>query len=117
MRKTLVTAALLFVTTLPVFAGKKLAGTMTLRDFQPYGVKDKEHKHQAYDLSFAAAGKFYTCRTDPGKSMNATDFVVGSDMKYKINGNKAEVETPQGKEAKCKVVRVEAAPQSDAITR
>jgi hypothetical protein len=110
MRKASVATALLFVTTLAAFAGKKFAGTTTLKDSQPYGVKDKEHKHQAYDLSFAAEGKNYTCRTDPGKSMNATDFVVGTDMKYKIDGNKAEIKTPQGKDVKCKVVRVEATP-------
>jgi hypothetical protein len=78
--------------------------------FQPYGTKDQEHKHQAYDLSFRAQGKDYTCRTDPGKSMNATDFVIGTDMKYKINGNKAEIKTPQDKKVKCKIVRVEAIP-------
>jgi hypothetical protein len=65
MRKVTLAASLLLVVTLPAFAGKKLEGTMTLKDSQPYGIKDKEHKHQAYDLSFQAEGKGYTCRTDP----------------------------------------------------
>jgi hypothetical protein len=110
MRKAILATAILFVISLPTFAGDKLEGSTTLKDFQPYGVKDKEHKHQAYDLSFQAAGKSYICRTDPGKSMNATDFVVGTDVRYKIDGDKAKIKTPQNKEAECKIIRVEATP-------
>jgi hypothetical protein len=110
MRKAPLTACLLFAMSLPAFAAKKLEGTMTLKDSQPYGTTDKEHKHQAYDLSFQAEGKNYTCRTDPKKSMNATDFVVGTEMNYKIDGNKAEIKTHEGKSVQCKIVRVEAVP-------
>jgi hypothetical protein len=93
--------------TLPACAAK-IKGTATLKDSQPSGVKDKEHKHQAYDLSFEAQGKSYTCRTDSGKSMNATDFVVGTQINYEIDGDKTKIKTPQGKQVECKVVRVEA---------
>ena len=110
MRKTILAASLLFAVTLTASAGNKLQGTMTLKDLQPFGTQDKEHKHQAYDLSFQAEGKNYTCRTDSGKSTNATEFVVGTDMKYQINGNKAKIKTPQDKELQCKIVRVEAIP-------
>jgi hypothetical protein len=110
MRKPTLAASLLFAVTLTASAGNKLQGTMTLKDLQPFGTKDKEHKHQAYDLSFQAEGKNYTCRTDSGKSTNATDFVVGTDMKYQIDGNKAKIKTPQDKELQCKIVRVEAIP-------
>jgi hypothetical protein len=108
MRKAIMAAALLFATALSAFAENKLQGTMTLKDSQPFGIKDKEHKHQAYDLSFQAEGKDYTCRTDAGKSMNATDFVVGTAMRYKIDGNKAEIRTAQNRKVNCKIVRVEA---------
>jgi len=101
-------AASLFAVTVTTLAGKKLEGTTTLKDSQPYGTKDKEHKHQAYDLSFQAEDKSYTCRTDPKKSMNATDFVVGTEMKYKVDNNKATIKSPKGKEVECKIVRVEA---------
>jgi hypothetical protein len=97
-----------FAITVPALAGKTLEGTTTLKDSQPYGTKDKEHKHQAYDLSFQAEDKSYTCRTDPKKSMNATDFVIGTEMRYKIDNNKAKIKSLQGKEAQCKIVRVEA---------
>ena len=40
--------------------------------------------------------------------MNAIDFVVGTDVTYKIDGNKAKIKTPQNKEVECKIVRVEA---------
>ncbi|WP_433968025.1 hypothetical protein [Tunturiibacter gelidiferens] len=43
----------------------KLNGSAALKDLQPFGTTDKEHKHQAYDLSFDAEGHSYTCRTDP----------------------------------------------------
>jgi hypothetical protein len=110
MRKAPLAACLLFAISLPAFAAKKLEGKMTLKDLQPYGTTDKEHKHQAYDLSFLTEGKHYTCRTDPKKSMNATDFVVGTEMNYKIDGNKAEIKTNEGKSVQCKIVRVEAVP-------
>ena len=42
--------------------------------------------------------------------MNATDFVVGTDMNYKIDGNKGEIKTNEGKSVQCKIVRVEAVP-------
>ena len=97
----------LFALTVPVFGGNKVEGTANLKDLQPYGTKDKEHKHQAYDLSFNAEGKGYTCRTDPDKSMNATDFVVGSSVKYEIDGKKVKIKTPEDKQVECKIVRVE----------
>jgi hypothetical protein len=87
---------------------KKFKGLAILKDSQTAGVKDKEHKHQAYDLSFEAQGKSYTCRTDYNKSMNATDFVIGTQMKYEIDGNKAKIESHEGKKVDCKIVRVEA---------
>jgi hypothetical protein len=92
-------------TTLPSFADK-LKGDSTLKDNQPYGTKDTEHKHQGYDLTFDAQGKTYTCRTDPGHSMNATDFVVGAAIRYEIDNNKANIKTPQNKKVDCKIVRV-----------
>ena len=100
--------ALLVMTAIPAFAAKKVEGTTILKDSQPTGTTDKEHKHQAYDLSFNAAGNLFTCRTSSDKSMNATDFVVGSQMTYQIDGKKAKLKTPEGKEVECKVVRVEA---------
>jgi uncharacterized protein YcfJ len=108
MRKFAAVAAVLFTITLPVFAGNKLQGTALLKDTQPYGVKDKEHKHQAYDLTLQTEDKSYTCRTDPGKSMNATDFVVGTSVTYRIDGSKAKIKTAQNKEVSCAIVRVEA---------
>lgn len=92
----------------PAFAAKS-KGNTTLKDVQTAGMKDKDHKHQAYDLFFNAQGNNYTCRTDSNKSMNATDFVVGTAMKYELDGDKARIESPQGKKVECKVVRVEAA--------
>ena len=82
-----------FAMTLPASA-EKLKGPSTLKDFQPFGTTDKEHKHQAYDLSFEAKGKAYTCRTDSKKSINATDFVVGSQINYEIDNNKGNNQDP-----------------------
>src|ERR1700685_704017 len=56
----------LFIVTLAITAaaGSKIEGTTTLKDFQPSGTTDKKtHKNQQYDLSFAAMGKLYTCRS------------------------------------------------------
>ena len=106
MHKFVLVAALILLTALPASA-KKDEGSSTLKDFQPTGTTDKNHKHQAYDLSFVASGKQYTCRTDSGDSTSATDFVVGSQIKYEIDGNKAKIKTIENKKLECKIVRVE----------
>lgn len=105
------TLALVILAAIPASADK-LKGNTTLKDSQPTGVKDKEHKHQVYDLFFDAGGKSYTCRTNSDKSMNATEFVVGTSLKYEIDGNKTKLETPVGKKVECKIVRVEMTPVS-----
>jgi hypothetical protein len=114
MRKASSTAALtiaILAIALPSFA-EKIKGDTTLKDSQPYGVKDKDHKHQAYDLSFAAQGKIYTCRTDPDHSMSATDFLVGATISYEINKDKARIKTPDDKKVDCTIVRAEISPSS-----
>lgn len=105
-----VLAFLVITISVPAFAGSKLQGTTTLKDSQPAGIKGKDQKHQAYDLSFSTIDKAYTCRTDPNKSVNATDFVVGSSVKYEIDGQKVKIKTTEGKQVECKIVRVEAVP-------
>jgi len=112
MRKALTAAILSLALTLSASA-EKSKGSTTLKDSQPTSdLPDKEHKHQTYDLSFDAQGKTYTCRTNPKKSMDATDFVVGSQIDYEINNNKVKIKTPQKKEVECTVVRVAQAPAS-----
>jgi uncharacterized protein YcfJ len=102
------TIVLLLIMTIGITAaaGSKIEGTTTLKDFQPAGTTDKDHKHQQYDLSFAASGKQYTCRTSEKKSLNPADFVVGSDVKYQIDGNKGKVKNASGKQIECSIVRV-----------
>jgi uncharacterized protein YcfJ len=106
MRKAYTVALLTLAITITATAGSKIEGATTLKDFQPAGTVDKDHKNQQYDLSFAAAGKQYTCRTSEKKSINATDFIVGSDVKYQIDGNKGKVKNSSGKQIECTVVRV-----------
>jgi hypothetical protein len=85
----------------------KIEGITTLKDFQPTGTTDKKtHKNQQYDLSFAASGKEYTCRTEEKESLKATDFVVGAEVKYEIGGNKGKLKSDSGKQVECVIVRV-----------
>jgi hypothetical protein len=105
MRKVYASALLTLAIAITATAGSKIEGAGTLKDFQPAGSPDKDQKQQ-YDLSFAAAGKQYTCRTSEKKSINATDFIVGSDVKYQIDGNKGKVKNSSGKQIECTVVRV-----------
>ena len=108
--KKMMLIALMAGMALPLSA-EKIKGSSTLKDCQPTAqTPDKDHKHQAYDLSFRAEGKSYTCRTDSDHSMNATDFVVGGAISYEIDGNKVKISTPAKKHVDCKVVRVENAP-------
>jgi hypothetical protein len=93
----------------PALAGQKLAGDTILKDLQPAGVADKHQKHskhQVFDLTFDAVGNEYICRTNADKSVNVTNFVVGSSVSYEIDGTKVKIKTPQDKKVECKVVRV-----------
>jgi len=106
MRKGNTIMLLIMTLAITAAAGSKIEGTTTLKDFQPTGTTDKGHKNQQYDLSFAASGKQYTCRTSEKKSLSATDFVVGSDVKYQINGNKGKLKNTSGRQIACTIVRV-----------
>ena len=110
MRRFRIVTALIVAMALPSFAAKKISGTTTLKDCQPANTPDNSKKnktHQTFDLSFDAEGKNYTCRTPPNKSVNATDFVVGSSINYEVSGNKGNVKNTQSnKSVKCMVVRV-----------
>jgi hypothetical protein len=96
----------------PVSGGTKESGTTMLKDLQPAGTTDKKKKNQQYDLFFASSssGKEYTCRTSHGKSIRATDFVVGSPITYKLKDNNAKIKNTGGAELSCTIVRVENTP-------
>jgi hypothetical protein len=93
--------------TLTAMAAKKDSGSTTLKDLEPVATTGKQNKNQQYDFSFESSAKRYVCRTSPKTSIKATDFVVGTELKYEINGNKGELKSSSGKEVKCTVVRVE----------
>jgi hypothetical protein len=117
MLKLCTITCLAAVITVPALAAQKVEGVAMLKDSQPAGVPnkhDKHMKHQVYDLTFDAAGNEYVCRTNGDKSMNPTDFVVGRQMHYEVDGKKAKITSPENKKVECQVVRVaiaSAAPQ------
>lgn len=115
MRRIIMFTSVMFALTLAltvnVNAGSKDAGKTTLKDLQPAGTTDKDNKNQQFDFSFSASGKEYTCRTGQKTKINATDFVVGSDLSYEVDGNKGKLKSSSGKKVDCSIVRVaEAAP-------
>jgi hypothetical protein len=108
MKRWIAVLLLTMVGALNASAAKKDEGTTTLKDVQPAGTTDtKDKKNQQYDFIFEVSGNHYTCRTSPKTSVKAIDFVVGSDVKYQIDGDKGKLKTTAGKEVKCSVVRVE----------
>lgn len=107
MRKTLALLAIVLLTSALGFAANKESGTTTLKDVQPAGTTDKQHKKQQFDLSFATSKNEYTCRTNENQKVQATQFVVGTTVDYKIDGNKGQLKsTSSGKNVKCTLVRV-----------
>jgi hypothetical protein len=109
MRKTFILTMIVLFLAILAFAANKESGSTTLKDVQPAGTTDKKHKKQQFDLSFATSKNDYTCRTNENEKINATDWVVGSSINYKINGNKGEIKNTQSnKNVKCMVVRVAA---------
>ena len=107
MRKSLALIVLILMVSGLAMAAKKESGSTTLTNFQPAGTTDKKHKKQQYDLTFDTAKSEYTCRTHENEKVQATQFVVGSNVSYAVNGNKGAVKSTQsGKSVKCTVVRV-----------
>ena len=98
--------ALMLMLTVNASAGSKDSGNTTLKDVQPAGTTDKENKNQQFDFSFSAAGKDYTCRTSHKTKIKATDFVVGSELKYEVDENKGKLKSLNGKKVECSIVRV-----------
>jgi hypothetical protein len=79
-------------------AASKESGKTMLKDLQPVGVTDEKHKNKRYDLSFVSTGE--------KTKLKVTDFVVGSDLTYVVNGTKAKLRTSSGKQVDCTIVRV-----------
>jgi gentisate 1,2-dioxygenase len=109
MRREMTISMLVAAMAVPAMAAN-FKGTTTLKDVQTTGTIDKEHKHQQYNLMFVGKGNSYTCQTNANDSMNATDFVVGSQMKYEVDGKNGKLINSDGKSVKCKIVRVEMLP-------
>jgi hypothetical protein len=114
MHKRTLALLLVFVSALPATAGGKQKGTAKLDDLQTAGTTDKNNKNQIYDFLFDTGGNRYTCRTSHKTELKATDFVVGNDIRFEIDGDKVKLKSMTGKETKCKVVRVEAAGATQA---
>jgi hypothetical protein len=119
MLKTTTIVLLTAAMAVPALAGPKVEGNTLLKDFQPAGVGDKHQKkskHQVFDLTFDASGKEYICRTDADKSVNATNFVVGSSVHYELDGKKMKIKTPEDKKVECQIVRVSLVSSSEVPT-
>jgi len=105
MRNVSILALALCLTGTALGAHKE-SGTTKLANVEPAGTTDKKHKHQQYDFTFDAPTHEYTCRSKEGDKINATDFVVGSNIDYQVKGNKGKVRGSTGKEVNCTIVRV-----------
>lgn len=86
-----------------------LIQTGKLKDLQTVGTTSKKQKHQQYDLVIDTSTNEYVCRTKLGSSLKPTQFVVGSSLQFKVNGQNGEATTSDGKKTKCAIVRVAAA--------
>src|ERR1700761_145207 len=85
--------------------------TATLKDLQTVGTTSKKQKHQQYDLIVDTPANEYVCRTKLGSSMKPTQFVVGTSIQFKLNGQNGEATNAAGNHVKCAIVRVAAAGQ------
>src|SRR5271155_1240781 len=85
-----------------------LVQTATLKDLQTVGTTSKKQKHQQYDLVVDTSTNEYTCRTKLGSSLKPTQFVVGSALQFKLNGQNGEATNSSGNHTKCAIVRVAA---------
>jgi hypothetical protein len=107
MRKKTAVLLLTVLVALPAMAGKKDQGSTTLKDFQPAGTTEKNHKHQQYDFIFDVPTAEYTCRSKEGAKLNAIDWPVGSQISYQIENNKGQVKNQKNKKVDCTIMRVD----------
>jgi len=84
---------------------EKQKGTAPLKDFQPAGTTDKKNKTQQFDFIFDTTDHEYTCRTK--SKIKATDYPVGSEIRYQVDNDKGKLKNASGKETNCTIVRVE----------
>jgi DNA topoisomerase VI subunit B len=87
-----------------------LVQTATLKDLKTVGSTDKKQKHQQYDLVIDTSSNEYVCRSRLGSTVKPTQFVVGSTIEFKLNGQSGEAKNSVGKTVKCGIVRVAAIP-------
>src|ERR1700722_6168312 len=87
-----------------------LIQTATLKDLKTVGSTDKKQKHQQYDLVIDTTSNEYICRSKLGSTVKPTQFVVGSTIEFKLNGQNGEAKNSDGKTVKCGIVRVAATP-------
>jgi opacity protein-like surface antigen len=80
--------------------------TATLKDLQTVGSTTKKQKHQQYDFVVDTPTNEYVCRSKLGSSMKPTQFVVGSTLEFKVNGQKGEVKNTAGNHVGCGIVKV-----------
>jgi DNA topoisomerase VI subunit B len=84
--------------------------TATLKDLKTVGSTDKKQKHQQYDLVVDTPSNEYTCRTKLGGKVKPTEFIVGSTIQFKLNGQNGEATNATGNHVKCGIVRVAVVP-------
>jgi hypothetical protein len=85
-----------------------LVQTATIKDLQTVGSTTKKQKHQQYDLIIDTTSNEYVCRSKLGGTVKPTQFVVGSTVEFKQNGQNGEVKNSAGNNIKCGIVRVAA---------
>ena len=83
-------AAILHQIEIPAAHAKLPKANAHLKDSQTAGIKDKERKRQAYDLSFDAGARAAPAHRLRKPHERPPDFVVGTSMKYEeLDGSKA----------------------------
>jgi hypothetical protein len=107
MRKNTCILLLTVLAALPASAGQKEQGKTVLKDFQPAGTTEKNHKHQQFDFIFDAPNAEYTCRSKEGSKLKAIDWPVGSEISYEINKDKGKIKNQKGKSVDCTIMRVD----------
>jgi len=104
--RTLLAFSLALGLTATAAAAQKETGTTKLINVEPAGTTDKDHKRLQYDFTFDGKTQEYSCRSKEKTKINATDFVVGTNIDYEVKGNNGKVKSSTGKEVDCTIVRV-----------
>lgn len=70
-------------------------------------LRPSDQSMENYDIVLSTSENIYTCRYVRHFLYRPNDIVVGSEVKFRVDGGHGYIERESGKEVKCSIIRVQ----------